>query len=259
MTGGEIKADSIYMEKAVGTLDVSGTALISLRNDLGFGKEAGGDYTMNMSGGTVNVADSFEMTKANEGDAGQSILNMSGGVLNTKLFKMAQKGGVATVNFTGGLITASESFNVPHNGDDPVATDQTGTTAHLTLGDGSNPAIVLGDATIDAVAFNMDNAYAVDGKWVDAWVDFQPGGLLLVDGDVVGDLMALRNDGMLLTTYSGGYFGVLAPGDYLGVVFDRGITSPGQTAAYLGVIPEPATMLLLGFGGLLLRRKKRVS
>ncbi|MCD6392715.1 MAG: PEP-CTERM sorting domain-containing protein [Planctomycetes bacterium] len=252
--------DMIFGKHGTGYLNINDTSYLGTdKDDLELGQKSGGVGIMTMTGGTVDIGDALEMSKGDPGDAGTSTLNMSGGVINIDgRMKMAQCGGEATVNMTGGLINVGDSLSVSYL---DTSKDMTGTVGHLTLGDGSNGAIVLGDATIDAAKFSMAAAYdSTDGDGnpvaVDAWVDFQPGGLLLIDDDVTEMIATLIADNLLRTTYTGDYFGTLAAGESIGVTFDFDDTSAAQTAVYLGVIPEPATMLLLGLGGLLIRRRR---
>lgn len=249
MTGGTFTANDDFAvgRKDVGNLNISGTALLDIADDLELGQLNGGVGTMIMTGGTVNIGDDFELSKGNADNFGTSSLVMSGGTITAKQMKMAQQGGTATVVMTGGLIELSESLNITHQ-------DQSGTTGTLTLGDGEKDVGALGDATIDTMKLKMDNAYADD---VTAWIDFLPGGLLLIrEGDVTGDIQTLIDDGFLLTTYAGGadWWDLLYPGTPV-VGYDFGETVGGSTAVYL--IPEPATIVLLGFGALALIRKKR--
>ncbi len=254
-----INDDFAMGQNGPGTLNISGHAFLDIGDDLELGQKNGGIGIMIMSSGRVDMADDFELSKGNAGDAGTSTFTMTGGEININDdMKLAQKAGSATVVMLGGTINVGDSLRIPHEG-------QEDTTAHLTLGDNSNASIAFGAARINAAALNM-NAAGNDG--VDAWLEFQLGGLLVItktdDEDNPEDNSAyvqnLIDDGHIFTLYagdgSGTYLAPLGLDEYYGVVTDfDGI----DTSVYLGVIPEPATMLLLGFGGLLLRRKRRVS
>jgi len=254
-----INDDFAMGQNGPGTLNISGNAFLDIGDDLELGQKNGGIGTMIMSSGTVTMADDFELSKANAGDAGTSIFTMTGGTININDdMKLGQEAGSATVLMLGGTINVGDSLRIPHEG-------QAGTTSHLTLGDNSNTSIAFGAATINAKDLNMN---AADDEGVDAWLEFQLGGLLVIsktdDEDNPEDNSAyiqnLIDNGYIFTLYagdgSGTYLAPLGAGEYYGVVTDFDGT---DTSVFLGVIPEPATMLLLGFGGLLLRRKRRVS
>ncbi len=251
--------DDIYIGESGSTayLNINDNAsLTSGRDDLELGN-GGATGIMTMTGGTVNIGDDFELAKDNPGEGSTGTLLMSGGVINIdSMMKMGQSGGVAIVNMTGGLINIDEAISITHL---DTSKDMTGTVGHLTLGDGDDEEIAFGAATISTAELRMDAAYdSTDGAGnpvaIDAWVDFQPGGLLLIDDDVTAYIAQLIADGLLLTTYTGDYFGI---GVTAAVGYDYGVTEMDRTAVYL--VPEPATLLLVGLGGLLLRRKKRVS
>jgi len=247
MTAGEIKTggDFHFARKGVGTFTMSGGVVnidVGGDHDFKMAEKGDGDATLIMSGdAAINLSDCFEMSK----DGGTSYLEMSGGFIDVgDDFKMGQgDGATATIVMTGGLITVGDGFKVPNNSDSDSAT--------VTLGDGTAAVGALGDATIDTMKLDMSGAAVGDD-----WIDFFPGGLLLIrEGDVTGDIATLISGDFLITTYvSGADWWDTAYGTPE-VGYDFGDTVGGSTAVYL--VPEPATIALLGFGALALIRKKR--
>lgn len=101
------------------------------------------------------------------------------------------------------------------------------------------------DAQVDAgEIFATDQGNSVDhtdglDEWSEDKSGFLDSGVL---GDGIGFQLGFRNVGSADAS-----------------VFISNVTLGGDVFADTGTIPEPATMLLLGLGGLVLRRKRRVS
>ena len=282
MSGGTVKAKDIQVSYQAGLegvghgyMNISG-GLATLTDDLEVAHN-GAVGVLTTSGGEITGNDSFDI-----GRRGNGTVFMSGGVISDisgDLAMAADPGGTDRLLMTGGEILIDDDMNLGDDGgkasvvmaggyiyvnDELKITngDEAGTEGTVMLGgvvssddhddDDQTPEIVTIDAlgTIDAKRINMSNAGAED---VTAWVDFQLGGLLLLrDGDKTGDVQGYIDDGYFLTTYVGDYFG---EGIAASVGYDFDDTIADGTAVYL--VPEPATIALLGLGLLTLRRRKR--
>lgn len=226
--------------RAVGALTMSGGS-ISVNDNFDVGTKGIGSVLM--SGGTIEVGDDFELAK----DGGTASVVMSGGTITVgDDLKMGQNGGQASIVMSGGTIYVGDQLRTTHEG-------QPGTSATVSLGDGD---AAFGDVVLEAIIntkkVNMQYADDVD---ITVSYDFLPGGLLLIrDGDKTGDVQDYIDAGYFLTTYVGDYFGV-GTEPLIRIGYDFGLTVTDVTAVYL--IPEPATIALLGFGGLALIRRKR--
>ena len=104
-----------------------------------------------------------------------------------------------------------------------------------------------GNWTLNVGAAGIVN---VDDLWVDmvpgdgtATIDITDGGVIIVDGDVRGQIGG--------AVFGGAFYGDSVLGK---VQMDYNVTNAGKTTIQ---VPEPATIALLGLGGLLLRKRKR--
>ena len=199
--------------------------------------------------GTINVLNTYTTF----GDTCTSIVHMSGGTFNTDRITFGQAAtSVSTLHMTGGIITIARTDETPAD-----------TSGSLRMGLGNTNLYVGGTAVI-----NMEKLYINEGGLltlsdnaaihITGTTDASPtfnftedaiagmlgkiafnGGSFAVTGDYESLLDSAIGSGNIYTSVAG---------MSVDAQYAEGFTS-------LQLIPEPCTLLLLGLGGLALRRK----
>jgi hypothetical protein len=201
----------------------------------GFSAVAGKTHVGYVAGGTLNITGGGSLTMVYssgtaDGDlllgkpGGSGILNLIDGTLTCRDLEVGGTGtslGTGTLNMTSGMINVADDFEI-------------GIAAGTTIG-----IVHLNGGTIklDGSYEGLTNAFL--RMYTGGSLDFG-GGTLILPGDQESRINGYITSGWITSSL----------GD---IEIDLDM-NPGYTTVY--AIPEPATMVLLGLGGLLLRKRR---
>ncbi|GEM_PF-5131261 len=264
------------------TLNISENAEIDLGSHL-YGAGAGGNAEINQSGGTFDINGSFQAGNTSDAEFTYNLsggelnhthhefyfgndtgvtakINISGGKLETTadLQQMPRDNATAHLTVSGGRLVAHENvrFNSDAEGGEGVFTVSGSGATEITIGE--RLAVTNGHT----LAFELDSG-GITRIDTGNWVNLQGANITL---DALAGFAAELGDEFELVYTADDINGIVGDGDTIydasaadaaldpGLWFEFVITDLGEDAGSIlsaEVVPEPATLGLLGFGAVI--------
>ena len=215
---GTYGADNTALNMSGGILTVGGWGTDVGRGNAGHGAM---DGTLTMTGGTINAGPALQVPQYwdNTGTVSDcvGVVNASSGVINAGFMRIGMYDGDGTVNLSGDVVVNLD------------------TALQMNVGWGG----------WDEPSLAMSASLAIDG-----------GASLLIGG--VGDYTPGEGDPTIEEVLQAEMDIYQAYMDFGWITSNTGTLSMSynETTDVISIVPEPATMILLGLGGLLIRRKR---